>query len=55
MQLKLSLKLMTAIRTDGLDSDRELLYDVMNKINRAGFIVLLIYFVCLVSTILIVN
>ena len=46
MPLQLGLKLMTIIRTDSLDSERELIYDVMNKIHRADLIVLLIDFKC---------
>ena len=46
MPLKLGLELMAIIRTDSLNSERELLYDVMNKISRAGLIVLLIDFKC---------
>ena len=48
MLLKLSLKLMTIIRTDSLDSERELIDDVINKIHRAGLIVLLIDFKALI-------
>ena len=44
MPLKLGLELMAITRTDSLNSERELLYDVMNKISRAGLIVLLIDF-----------
>ena len=45
MQLKLGLKLMAIIRADNsLDSERELIDDVINKINRAGLILLRIDF-----------
>ena len=44
MPLELGLELMPVVGTDGLNSEEEFLYNVVNKINRTGLIVLLIDF-----------
>ena len=44
MPLKLGLELMIIISTDGFNSEREFVDYVVNKINRADLIVLLVDF-----------